>query len=95
MLIINRPLLPFFSPDLQLYLLQRRLQFSPAVLHEEDMNDDNQTKTGFYLGRLLSTYETFPAPSFLSSLLFNVIGALKPTGPHSPLICCVNIGSPQ
>ena len=46
-------------------------QFSPAeqtAVDEEDMNDDNQTKTGFYLGRLPSTCATSPALSFLPFL---------------------------
>ena len=44
MLIINRPLLLFFSPDLYSYnllLLQGRLHFSPAE-DEEDVSDDNR-----------------------------------------------------
>ena len=65
-LIINRH---YFSAFRQRnsFLLQNSLQLSPPV-NEEDMNDDNQTKTGFYLGRLPSTCATSPALSFLPFL---------------------------
>ena len=49
------------------------LHFSPAEDKEDTKDDDDDlTKTGSCLGRLLSTYETFPAlsPPSLSSAIY-------------------------